>query len=281
MSNFTIITSNKIEATVERNRKAYIERQEKLQNLYKEENENLPPKVDCKGRLHAPCRGYRIPDNIQNIFDFTDDYSERIFEKGSYLPMPINDEFLFFNGSNSYDFDFFEEFRIEGDMIKEFKKLEEMTSQFPISFQYSRTWEYNNQQCCYVTVKSIWKSITNIVKEQMNAIEEEIRIEKEKAAAEAKAKKGTAPEGRETVTGKVVNFKGKESYYGVTWKMTVVLENGATVYGSIPQSIIEVERGDTVHFTATFEHAKDDHTHAYFKRPSKATYESAKETVDN
>ena len=80
--------------------------------------------------------------------------------------------------------------------------------------------------------------------------------------------KGDAPEGRVTVSGTVTSVKVYEDYYGVQCKMMVVLENGATVYGSLPKSIPFEYRGK-VQFTATFELAKDDKTHAFYKRPSK------------
>lgn len=280
MSNFTLIIISQLEAIVERNRKAYIARQEKLQELYKEENENIAPTLDRHGRLHAPCRGYRIPDSIQNLYDFSDDYSERIFEKGNYLPVPINDEFSFFY-ANSPEFSQYESFRIEGDMIQEFKNLEEKAKELflPISFKYSRVWQYNDVDCCYVTVKSIWKSVINSVKEQMTIIQEAERIEKAAKIAEEKANKGVAPEGRHVVHGKVTNIKREDSIYGSVWKMTVLLDNKSTVFGSIPQNILDIEHGDLVSFTATFNHAKDDNTHSFFKRPSKATFESAKVTA--
>ncbi len=52
--------------------------------------------------------------------------------------------------------------------------------------------------------------------------------------------------------------------------MMVVLENGATVYGSVPASICSVEHGQNVEFSATFEVSNNDKGHAFFKRPTKA-----------
>lgn len=80
--------------------------------------------------------------------------------------------------------------------------------------------------------------------------------------------KGAAPEGRVVLIGTVRSVKVYEGYYGVEAKMTVVLENGATVYGSVPSSM-DIEFRGKVEFTATCTPAKDDNTHAFFKRPSK------------
>ena len=52
--------------------------------------------------------------------------------------------------------------------------------------------------------------------------------------------------------------------------MMVVLENGATAYGSVPSSISNIERGQSVEFSATFEVSNNDKGHAFFKRPTKA-----------
>lgn len=61
-----------------------------------------------------------------------------------------------------------------------------------------------------------------------------------------------------------------DSYYGIQFKMFVELENGSTIYGSLPSKISEAEIGDKVSFSANFTHADDDDTHAFFKRPTKA-----------
>ena len=104
-------------------------------------------------------------------------------------------------------------------------------------------------------------------------------LEKELKLAERAARKadaGPAPRGREQVSGRVVNLKWFASDYaeeGVE-KMTVVLENGATVWCSVPKALSSVSQGDRIQFTATFEAGSKtptDDTFAVGKRPSKAT----------
>lgn len=277
MKNFIATIFSKVDAIVEKNRQAYIKRQEDLKNLYKEENENLDPTIDCNGRFHAPCRGYRIPERAHTLFDFTNDYSETIFEKGAYLPMPINDEFNFFTGA-SYNFPKFEKFLLEGEMIEIFKQIKEKSEDKPFTLEFSRTWEYRNTTCCYVTVKSIWNSVISVFKNEMAAVLEKAKIEKEKKKAEERANKGVAPVGKSVVTGTVRHIKDDINVFAgravQTWKMLVVLENGATVFGTIPKSIIAVETGDVVTFTATFKNTPDDNTHSYYSRPSKASFKA-------
>lgn len=81
------------------------------------------------------------------------------------------------------------------------------------------------------------------------------------------ALKGEAPEGKVAVKGVVVSTKLYEDYYGVSAKMTVRLENGATVYGTLP-NIVDINYRGEIEFKATFTHAKGDSTHAFYKRPS-------------
>lgn len=85
-----------------------------------------------------------------------------------------------------------------------------------------------------------------------------------------KADKGEAPVGRVAVKGRVASVKTFEDFYGVVSKMTVVLENGATVYGTLPKAVPLDYRGE-IEFTGTFENAKNDTTHSFYKNPAKVT----------
>ena len=86
--------------------------------------------------------------------------------------------------------------------------------------------------------------------------------------------KGVAPEGRVSVSGTVLCTKWQESIYGSTLKMLVELGNYSTVWGSVPSKLLDLVndglKGHKVQFEAEFEHAKDDNTHSFYKRPSKA-----------
>lgn len=81
-----------------------------------------------------------------------------------------------------------------------------------------------------------------------------------------KLSKGEAPEGKQTVNGKIINVKEIDGYYGFTLKCLIVLENKSTIWGTLPKSLDKDFRGE-VTLSATFERSKDDNTHSFFKRP--------------
>lgn len=83
---------------------------------------------------------------------------------------------------------------------------------------------------------------------------------------------GPAPRGKQTIEGEFVSSKAVEGYMGNTaYKMIVKLDNGSRVYGTIPMSLSDVNKGDRVQFTATFEAPRDGaEDFAFFKRPTKA-----------
>lgn len=91
---------------------------------------------------------------------------------------------------------------------------------------------------------------------------------------EQAAKLENAPaleEGRQVIEGTVVGTKFSHNDYtgGMTKKMTVALDNGNRVFGTVPESIYEVEKGDRVQFTATVK-PQEDHF-GFYSRPTKAT----------
>lgn len=78
--------------------------------------------------------------------------------------------------------------------------------------------------------------------------------------------------GKYTFKGVVVGFKTVESQYGITEKMIVKHStDNWKVYVTVPSSIYDVNKGDTIEFTATFEVAENDNTFAFAKRPTKAS----------
>lgn len=105
----------------------------------------------------------------------------------------------------------------------------------------------------------------------VKAIEAAIVEAKEKVKSERRAMKGEAPEGKLSVKGKIVfikRFVPLSVYDYGSDKMLVELENKSTVFGTLPKCISDAAIGDEVEFSATFEVARDDKTHAFFKRPS-------------
>ena len=82
--------------------------------------------------------------------------------------------------------------------------------------------------------------------------------------------------GKRTVAGTVLATKVQDGAYGITYKMLVRLDSGEKVWGSIPGDLvtndgIQVLRGQTVGFTATFEVSDKDPCFGFFKRPRQAS----------
>lgn len=101
------------------------------------------------------------------------------------------------------------------------------------------------------------------------------------AEAEAARAAGvTAPSGKQTVTGTVVNVKAQDNMYGpgCTYKMLVKLDSGAKVWTTVPSKIRDVNqttqnnlcglRDVRIQLTATFEPSRDDVTFGFAKRPT-------------
>lgn len=114
-------------------------------------------------------------------------------------------------------------------------------------------------------------------------------------AATEKAQAVEVPEGRGTVTGKIVSVKRTENFYGysatVNYRATIVDDRGFRVNGNLPSSLIndlyamweqehttghsdrahweDIAKGVRVTFTATLEPKETGF--AFFKRPTKAS----------
>lgn len=86
-------------------------------------------------------------------------------------------------------------------------------------------------------------------------------------AAEAEAAED-APEGRVTITGRVIKTFVKETQYGTQYKIMVKLDTGARIYMSSPKSV-PFETGITITGTVTVERSEDDSKFGFGKRPSK------------
>jgi hypothetical protein len=92
----------------------------------------------------------------------------------------------------------------------------------------------------------------------------------DKRAAEAAAALPIPVEGRIVVTGTVLTLKGQETTFGYTIKMLVQHAEGWKVWGTVPQALAEVEKGQQVVFTATVTISDHDPKFGFFKRPAKA-----------
>ncbi len=108
---------------------------------------------------------------------------------------------------------------------------------------------------------------------------------KERAAEDAR-RPAPAPlpvtKERVEICGEVASAKWKDSEYGGAMKMLVIDDRGFKVWGTIPESLLEIpdsisvtgsrplSRGDRVRFAAGIEPSKDDDTFGFFSRPTDA-----------
>lgn len=90
-------------------------------------------------------------------------------------------------------------------------------------------------------------------------------------------------DGRRSISGKVISTKWQEGDYGTTAKMLVKEDDGNKVWGTVPESLfreghdLDGMKGLRVEFTATVERSRDDEHFGFYKRPTGATIDNAKE----
>lgn len=78
------------------------------------------------------------------------------------------------------------------------------------------------------------------------------------------------PSGRVEVVGEILAVKLVENDFGSVYKMTVKDDRGFKVYGTVPSTLPNSERGARVRFTARLEPANNDPLFGFFSRPTKA-----------
>lgn len=99
-----------------------------------------------------------------------------------------------------------------------------------------------------------------------------VKVWREDTARRAAAT-GTAPEGRQTVSGTILSVKAVPSDFNegeYIRKVLIDLGNGAKVYGNAPGHASPV-KGEQISFTAMFERSKNDILFGFWKRPTKWT----------
>jgi hypothetical protein len=100
----------------------------------------------------------------------------------------------------------------------------------------------------------------------------EIRADRAAKAAEREEAKANTPHweaGRVEIEGAVATRSLRDTQWGSTWKLRIVLDDGRGLWVTEPNSII-TGVGDRVRMTVTVEPADDDPTFAFGKRPTKA-----------
>jgi hypothetical protein len=229
-------------------------RRARIEAAFREENSDIPPTVDSRGRYHAPIDGYMLPEG----WEFAND---RVYGAGQFIPTPVDpDAEYFFCGTPNFEHK--TKVRATVSQIEEIAAFIEANN-IPANITHGKSWQMNGVQVAYAYVGGQWKSL---VKTIVGCLEEMI-----KPVIEQKPE--VYLNGKATVTGEVVKVKAQESYYGYQLKMLVITAEGHKLYGSVPSAIGGVQRGDVVAFTANFESGEQGMS--WFKRPTKASVVSA------
>lgn len=127
-----------------------------------------------------------------------------------------------------------------------------------------------------------WKILCEFVERSAKdeAREKQAESREEQWARENAEAEEIPTEGRVRITGTVIKIEEEEDpyNYGATKRvMTVKDERGFRVKGTVPSSIWNVEKSDTVTFDARCKQSKPNPKFGYFSRPTKA---EIKETVN-
>lgn len=106
---------------------------------------------------------------------------------------------------------------------------------------------------------------------------EDKRAEREGAKAAQVEAGGVVTPGRQVVEGTVAKITWKTNDFGGAWKITVTLDNGAKVWGTLPSALETFEAtddiiGKRVRFNAEVEASTEDPTFGFYKRPTKPAY---------
>lgn len=256
-----------ITSLIEENRKAHATRRAKVEERALELNAGwaktrygregfdkvVAPTWGVDDRPHAPFDGYLWENELGEV---------EAYHAGSYLPYVTELDYL---DKPEYTKEHgWWKLRLTSDMLSELMTLSYETQCIEIRTPYKK-WTLEDNTIVVMNEvrahKTILKAIQTASEEWFNDYYNSLKVNK-----------GEAPSGKQTVAGKVVSVKTWNDYYGIVSKMMVRLENGATVYGSLPKAVPLDYRG-TIEFKATFEQAKDDSTHAFFKRPSSVKIE--------
>lgn len=117
---------------------------------------------------------------------------------------------------------------------------------------------------------------------QVDAVRRSIIKDAEMAARKAaEALEPVVPvvEGKGTITGEVLGTRWQESDFGGCLKMLVKDDRGFKVWGTVPASLPNTEKGDRVAFSATVEAKEGEVGFGFFKRPTKGVFLSEKEAA--
>ncbi|WJZ27967.1 hypothetical protein NCTGTJJY_CDS0088 [Serratia phage 92A1] len=198
-------------------------------------------------RPHAPFDGYLWEHPVTGSIDE--------YGGGQYLPY-IDDFERMDKPEFTGDFGWWK-LRLTSSMLEQLKEISGVQTQEPY-----KEWPLGKHTIVMAKVRA-HASVLDAIKDFSEQFFNDYY-------ANLKTEKGIAPVDKQTITGRIVFTKIEEGFYGDSIKMMVELPNKSTVYGTLPKCIPADHRGN-IEFTATFTHKNGDNTHAYYKRPTKAS----------
>lgn len=205
---------------------------------------NLPPTISSAG-AHAPVDGYMFED--------------KEYLAGQFIPYSFKEDDDFRVSSNNNDKIWTAKIKLPVSLLQEVQDfLNEL--HYESKVELGSKWN-EDVEVAYFYIKTSPAYV--------NAIQEAALETKKAQIQEQNKHKGVSPEGKQTITATVISIKFEEGYYGITEKAMMKLENGSTVWGTLPKALQDAVSGDVVEFTATFTQAECK-THSFYKRPSKA-----------
>jgi len=260
----------------ERGIKAYDTR---LRNAAANRNDGAEPKVSpLSGRMHAPYDGYVwvwMEGNTE---------CEATYLAGQYLPYPKERESLF-SGDFTGDHSVRVPLERADKFIRIWKSLIDPLH-LGVDVWRSRHWDTDKGPFCFFRISRCPQDVINDVVDYLigdilrdNEAERQA-LEDERAARDSAHENGQdAPTGRVVITGQCLHFKMQESMYGNVEKMLVQDDRGFRVWGTVPRSLDDAERGSRVRFIAQITVSDDNPKFGFFKRPTKGEVLTSEEAA--
>lgn len=212
-----------------------------------EKNQNLQPTISSAG-LHAPVDGYLGNDGQEYL-------------KGQFISVAEIDP----ESWKVYSFrEYTSRFKFPLEMFEKISEMfQNLTNNEDAYIDHGETWNENGVEVAnffFTGNLPYLKGLTEVHVQIMDLLKEN-----------ANRNKGDSPVGKETIQGEIINISTKfDDYYGPKEVMTVKLDNGSTVWGTLPKALQDSETGAKIQFTATFTAAPCG-KHSFFKRPSKVS----------
>lgn len=233
-------------------------------------NRDVEPTLDANSRYHAPCDNYYWTWVEFNSDGDPEAEFDGVFMAGEFLPE--DKKIKLFMSDYSYSYDNSPIRRVTNVPLDHANAVVKSLSGL-VSISLGKVFaDRGGEKVVYVYVDARCEDIADVVEAYLDAPRLEAAAaaktieEAEYAAAEP------CPTGRTQIIGDILSTKVQQNFYGSTLKMLVKDDHGYKVWGSVPASLEQPQRGDRVTFFANLTPSDDDPKFGFFKRPTKAIY---------